>query len=150
VLGHALVGRIWRLDQGVRTDFLDNLLQGGDKIAWISNLSCAKHCWCVVTGERTLCETRTVYGDNQGFDEFPRLSGAWSEANYVQPGSVIFRLPDNLSAERVNALGCAGPTAVHGVIEVAGMMAGDTVVVLGSGPVGIASSMHVHLAGRRA
>ena len=28
-------------------------------------------------------------------------------------------------------------------------MAGDTVVVLGSGPVGIASSMHVHLAGRR-
>ena len=42
-----------------------------------------------------------VYGDNQGFDDFPRLSGAWSEANYVQPGSAIFRLPDNLSAERV-------------------------------------------------
>ena len=150
VLGHALVGRIWRLGQGVRTDFLDNLLQGGDKIAWISNLPCAKHCWCVVAGERTLCETRMVYGDNQGFDDFPRLSGAWSEANYVQPGSAIFRLPDNLSAERVNALGCAGPTAVHGVIEVAGITAGDTVVVLGSGPVGIASSMHAHLAGRRA
>jgi D-arabinose 1-dehydrogenase-like Zn-dependent alcohol dehydrogenase len=145
-----LVGRIRRLGQGVRTDFLDNLLQGGDKIAWISNLPCAKHCWCVVAGERTLCETRMVYGDNQGFDDFPRLSGAWSEANYVQPGSVIFRLPDNLSAERVNALGCAGPTAVHGVIEVAGITAGDTVVVLGSGPVGTASSMHAHLAGRRA
>ena len=53
----------------------------------------------------------------------------------MQPGSAIFRLPDNLSTERVNALGCTGSTAVHGVIEVAGMMAGDTVVVLGSGPV---------------
>ena len=36
---------------------------------------------------------------------------------------------------------------MHGVIEVAGITAGDTVVVQGSGPVGVASAMHAHLAG---
>ena len=36
---------------------------------------------------------------------------------------------------------------VRGVIEVAGITADDTVVVQGSGPVGIASAMYAHLAG---
>ena len=101
----------------------------------------------MVAGERTLCESRKVYGVNQRFDEFPGLSGKWSEASYLQPGSAIFRLPDELSAEQVIALGCAGPTAVHGVIEVAGIRVGDTVVVQGSGPVGTASTMYALLAG---
>jgi threonine dehydrogenase-like Zn-dependent dehydrogenase len=60
---------------------------------------------------------------------------------------VIFCLADDLSAEQVIALGCAGPTAVHGVIEFAGITVGDTVLLQGSGPVGIASAMYAHLAG---
>src|SRR5215207_3805530 len=147
VLGHEGVGRVWSLGEGVNTDFSGNPLREGDAIAWSSNVPCGRCHWCVVAGERTLCETRKVYGVNQRFDEFPRLSGAWSEAIYLQPGSAIFRVPGDLSPEHVIALGCAGPTAVHGVIEVAGITVGDTVVVQGSGPVGIASAMYAHLAG---
>jgi threonine dehydrogenase-like Zn-dependent dehydrogenase len=147
VLGHEGVGRIWHLGPGVHTDFSGNPLREGDAIAWSSNIPCGNCYWCVIAGERTLCETRKVYGVNQRFDEFPRLSGAWSEAIYLQPGSAIFRLPDDLPAEHVIALGCAGPTAVHGVIDVAGIAVGDTVVVQGSGPVGMASAMYAHLAG---
>ncbi len=147
VLGHEGVGRVWRLGEGVATDFSGNPLRDGDAIAWSSNIPCGQCYWCVVAGQRTLCETRKVYGVNQRFDEFPRLSGGWAEAIYLQPGSAIFRLPDNLSPEEMIALGCAGPTAIHGVIEVARITAGDTVVVQGSGPVGIASAMYAHLAG---
>ena len=147
VLGHEGVGRVWSLGDGVTTDFSGNRLREGDAVAWSSNIPCGQCYWCVVAGERTLCETRKVYGVNQRFDQFPRLSGGWAEAIYLQPGSAIFRLPDDLSAEQVIALGCAGPTAVHGVIEVAGITAGDTVVVQGSGPVGIASAMYAQLAG---
>ena len=39
---------------------------------------------------------------------------------------------------------------MHGVIEVAGIAAGETVVVLGSGPVGIASAMCAIWQARRA
>jgi threonine dehydrogenase-like Zn-dependent dehydrogenase len=147
VLGHEGVGRVWRLGEGVATDFSGNPLRIGDAIAWSSNIPCGQCYWCVVAGERTLCETRKVYGVNQRFDEFPRLSGGWAEAIYLQPGSAIFRLPHNLSPQEMIALGCAGPTAVHGVIEVAGITTGDTVVVQGSGPVGIASAMYAHVAG---
>ena len=147
VLGHEGVGRVWRLGQGATTDFSGNPLREGAAIAWSSNIPCGHCYWCVVAGERTLCETRKVYGVNQRFDEFPSLSGGWAEAIYLQPGSAIFRLPDDLAPEHVIALGCAGPTAVHGVIEVAGITAGDTVVVQGSGPVGVAAAMYAHLAG---
>jgi threonine dehydrogenase-like Zn-dependent dehydrogenase len=119
ILGHEAVGRVWKLGQGVSTDFSGNPLREGDFIAWSSNIPCGRCHWCVVAGERTLCETRKVYGVNQRFDEFPCLSGGWAEAIYLQPGSAIFRLPDG----------------------------GDTVVVQGSGPVGIASAMYAHLAG---
>ena len=147
VLGHEGVGRVWQIGEGVVTDFSGNPLREGDAIAWSSNIPCGHCFWCVVAGQRTLCESRKVYGVNQRFDEFPRLSGGWADAIYLQPGSAIFRLPDNLSPEEMIALGCAGPTAIHGVIEVAGITAGDTVVVQGSGPVGIASAMYAHLAG---
>ena len=147
ILGHEGVGRVGRLGEGVSSDFSGHPLREGDAIAWSSNIPCGRCHWCVVAGERTLCETRKVYGVNQRFDEFPRLSGSWAEAIYLQPGSAIFRLPDAVSSEHVIALGCAGPTAMHGVIDVAGITAGDTVVVQGSGPVGIASAMYAHLAG---
>jgi threonine dehydrogenase-like Zn-dependent dehydrogenase len=129
------------------TDFSGNRLREGDAVAWSSNIPCGQCYWCVVAGERTLWETRKVYGVNHRFDQFPRLSGGWADAIYLQPGSAIFRLPDDLSPEQVIALGCAGPTAVHGVFEVAGITAGDTVVVQGGGPVGIASAMYGQLAG---
>jgi threonine dehydrogenase-like Zn-dependent dehydrogenase len=147
VLGHEAVGRVERLGAGVETDFSGNPLREGDLVAWSSNIPCGTCYWCVVAGERTLCETRKVYGVNQRFDLFPRLSGGWAEAIYLQPGSAIFRLPDGITAEQAIALGCAGPTAVHGVLDIAGITAGDTVVVQGSGPVGIASAMYAHLAG---
>src|SRR5688500_6000846 len=147
ILGHEGVGRVTRLGEGVHTDFSGHPLREGDRIAWSSNIPCGRCHWCVVAGERTLCETRKVYGVNQRFDEGPRLSGSWAEAIYLQPGSAIFRLPDGVTPEHVIALGCAGPTAVHGVIDVTGVTAGDTVVVQGSGPVGVASAMYAHLAG---
>src|SRR5918995_4354939 len=67
VLGHEGVGRVLRLGEGVATDFSGIPLQEGDAIAWWSNISCGKWHWCVVAGERTLCETRKVYGVNQRF-----------------------------------------------------------------------------------
>ena len=147
ILGHEAVGRVETLGAGVETDFSGQPLRSGDVVAWASSIPCG-HChWCVVEGERTLCERRRVYGINQRFDEFPRLSGGWAEAIYLQPGSAIFKLPVGVTPEMVVALGCAGPTAYHGVVDVTGIKTGETVVVQGSGPVGLAAAIYAHLAG---
>jgi threonine dehydrogenase-like Zn-dependent dehydrogenase len=147
ILGHEAVGRVEKLGDGVTTDFNGQPLQEGDAIAWASSIPCGHCYWCVVEKERTLCETRKIYGINQRFDEGPRLSGGWAEFIYLQPGSAIFRLPDGITPEQAIALGCAGPTAVHGVLEIVGVGVGETVVVQGSGPVGLAAAMYAQLSG---
>jgi threonine dehydrogenase-like Zn-dependent dehydrogenase len=147
VLGHEAVGTVWRLGEGVTTDFASEPLREGDAIAWASSIPCGQCYWCVVERERTLCERRRVYGINQRFDVWPHLSGGWADYIYLQPGSAVFRLPMGIAPEQAIALGCAGPTAVHGVLEMTGIRTGDTVAVQGSGPVGIAAAMYAHLAG---
>ena len=147
ILGHEAVGTVLALGEGVERDFTGAPLRVGDTVAWTSSISCGTCHWCVVEGERTLCENRRVYGINQRFDEFPRLSGGFADVIYLQPGSAIFRLPAGVTPEMVIALGCAGPTAYHGVVDVTGIKVGETVVVQGSGPVGMAAAMYAHLAG---
>lgn len=147
VLGHEAVGRVARLGPGVERDFTGQPLRVGDAITWTSSIPCGRCHWCVVEGERTLCEQRRVYGINQRFDVFPRLSGGWAEAIYLQPGSAVFKLPAGVTPEQVIALGCAGPTAYHGVVDITGVTPGHTVVVQGSGPVGLAAAMYAHLSG---
>ncbi len=147
VLGHEAVGRVLALGEGVATDFDGEPLAVGDAIAWASSIPCGRCHWCVVEQERTLCQNRKVYGINQRWDEGARLSGGWAEAIYLQPGSAVFKLPAGVTAAQAIALGCAGPTAVHGVLEVVGVGVGETVVVQGSGPVGLAAAMYAHLAG---
>ncbi|MBA3413813.1 MAG: alcohol dehydrogenase catalytic domain-containing protein, partial [Chloroflexia bacterium] len=69
ILGHEAVGRVETLGAGVETDFTGQPLRPGDAIAWTSSIPCGRCHWCVVEGERTLCENRRVYGINQRFDE---------------------------------------------------------------------------------
>ena len=147
ILGHEAVGRVEKLGEGVTTDYNGEPLHVGDAIAWASSIPCGQCYWCVVEKERTLCEKRKIYGINQRFDVEPRLSGGWAEYIYLQPGSAIFKLPEGITPEQAIALGCAGPTAVHGVLEIVGVGVGETVVVQGSGPVGLASAMYAQLAG---
>lgn len=147
ILGHEAVGRVWQLGEGVTADFTGAPLRQGDGIAWSSNIPCGRCFWCVVEGERTLCADRTVYGVNQRFDAWPRLSGGWADYIYLQPGSAVFKLPEGTPPEHAISLGCAGPTAVHGVLDITKVDVGDTVVVQGSGPVGMAAAMYAHLSG---
>jgi threonine dehydrogenase-like Zn-dependent dehydrogenase len=147
ILGHEAVGRVWKLGEGVGTDFTGMPLREGDAIAWSSNIPCGRCYWCVIERERTLCADRKVYGVNQRFDQWPRLSGGWADYVYLQPGSAVFRLPDGITPEQAIALGCAGPTAAHGVLKITPVAVGETVVVQGSGPVGMAAAMYAHLAG---
>ena len=147
ILGHEAVGRVHALGEGVTTDFVGTPLAVGDAITWGSSIPCGRCFWCVVEKERTLCADRRVYGINQRSDQWPRISGGWADYLYLQPGSAVFRLPDGVAPEQAIALGCAGPTAVHGVLELTQVGVGDTVVVQGSGPVGMAAAMYAHLSG---
>jgi threonine dehydrogenase-like Zn-dependent dehydrogenase len=148
VLGHEAVGRVSQLGPGLTHDVLGNPLREGDWVSWLNNIACGRCSFCLVEQQPTLCTgSRKIYGINQRADQWPHISGGWGDYIYLQPGTVIVRLPEVATPQEVISLGCAGPTAVHGVLNEVRIRFGDTVVVQGSGPVGMAAAMYAQLQG---
>jgi threonine dehydrogenase-like Zn-dependent dehydrogenase len=147
--GHEAVGRIAALGEGLELDATGAPLAVGDLVGWASSIPCGRCRACVQHLQHSLCPTRTVYGINQTIDAWPHASGGWAERIYLQRGTTIVKLNDSMSPLDVIALGCAGPTAVHGVVGLLEIRVGESVVVQGSGPVGLASAMLAKLAGAR-
>jgi threonine dehydrogenase-like Zn-dependent dehydrogenase len=147
VLGHEGVGRVRALGEGVDRDSLGVELRVGDAISWGSNIACGHCVYCRDVAEPSLCENRRVYGINRSADVAPHLTGSWADVIHLDAGSTIVRLGEDAPSRAVIALGCAGPTTVHGVLGQTPPRVGETVIVQGAGPVGLAAAMYAQLAG---
>src|SRR5204862_7250754 len=102
-------------------------------------------CWhCLVAKAATRCPHRRVYGIMTSAAD--GLLGGWVERIEILPGVKVLPLPDAISAEDFMGGGCGLPTGFHAV-ERAGIALGDTVVVQGSGPVGLNAAIFAQLAG---
>ena len=91
---------------------------------------CSRCRWCA-EGLENLCRTPAA---KWGFD----TDGGFAQYLAV-PSRCLVTLPGSVSFEEAAVLGCAGTTAVHVVDTVATVSAGDVVVVLGAGGVGLAA-----------
>ena len=142
--GHINVGTIDSMD-GEVTDALGQPLDDGDLVTFLDVHETCNACWhCLVAKTTTRCPERRVYGITYGADE--GLLGGWSEKIYLKPGVKIVRLPQGLPPETFIAGGCALPTAFH-AIERGDVGLADTVVVQGSGPVGLMATALARIAG---
>jgi L-iditol 2-dehydrogenase len=74
------------------------------------------------------------------------LLGGWAERIELRPGVRVLPLPDGVDVLDFMGGGCGLPTGFHAV-ERAGIALGDTVVVQGSGPVGLNAAVFAMLAG---
>ncbi len=72
--------------------------------------------------------------------------GGWAERIYLRPGVRVLKLPTPLSADDVIGGGC-GLFTGFAAVERSGLTMGDTVVVQGSGPVGLAAAAFAQLRG---
>ncbi len=133
--GHVSAGVI----AAVRGDLLDvegRPIVEGQPVTFLDVHRTCGQCWyCLVAKASTRCPRRRVYGITYGLDDV--LAGGWSEMIYLRPGTRVLPL-DGVPLERFMAGGCGLPTAVHAV-ERAEIRLGDTVLVLGSGPVGLSA-----------
>ena len=142
--GHINVGVLEELN-GDLPDALGAPLHAGDLVTFLDVHETCNHCWhCLVAKATTRCPSRKVYGITYGAEE--GLLGGWSEVIYLKPGVKIMRLPEGLDAELAIAGGCALPTAFHAV-ERGQVGLGASVVVQGSGPVGLMACALSRLAG---
>jgi L-iditol 2-dehydrogenase len=143
--GHVSVGRIARL-RGALADVEGRPLSEGDPVTFLDVHRTCNACWfCLVAKATTRCPERRVYGLTYGLADGP--SGGWAEAIHLKPGTRLVRL-DGVDPERFMAGGCALPTALHAV-ERGRVGIGDTVLVLGSGPVGLSATALARMQGAR-
>jgi L-iditol 2-dehydrogenase len=142
VPGHVSVGRLSKI-RGQLHDVQGNAFREGDRVTFLDVHRTCNACWhCLVAKASTRCPQRKVYGITYGLDD--GLCGGWAEEIYLKPGVRCISL--NAEPELFMAGGCALPTALHAV-ERGEINIGDTVLVLGSGPVGLNAVIMAQLRG---
>jgi len=141
--GHVSIGTLERINGDLR-DVNGVPLHEGDRVTFLDVHGTCNACWhCLVAKATTRCPHRRVYGITYGLDD--GLTGGWARHLHLFPGVKIIRA-ESLSAEAFMAGGCSLPTALHAT-DRADIKLGDTVLVLGSGPVGLSSIIFAKMAG---
>src|SRR6266542_289031 len=132
--GHVTIGHLGQI-RGKLFDVEGRPLREGDRVTFLDVHRTCNACWyCLVAKASTRCPQRKVYGITYGLAD--GLCGGWSEQIYLKPGTHCIRV--EAQTEHFMAGGCALPTSLHAV-ERGEVALADTVLVLGSGPVGIST-----------
>lgn len=143
-LGHELAGVIVEIGDELTTDFMGKPIGVGSKLMLPPLMPCG-HCdWCIHYPETAnKCLTPVYYGRYLGFEKAPHLWGGWAEMVYVDfeelPGTKIYKLPDEMPL-RLGALSeplTSGIRALERAQRVNGFPWNATVVIQGTGPIGI-------------
>jgi len=137
-LGHELGGVLVEVGNEFKTDFMEKPLAVGSKVMIPPLMPCGRY-----PQSANKCLTPVYYGRYLGFDKPPHLWGGWAEYVYVDldmlPGTKVYKLPDDMSL-RLGALSEPLTSCIRAFNRAAragGFTWGDTVVIQGSGPIGI-------------
>src|SRR5687768_17684751 len=142
--GHVSAGTLDRV-RGPLTSLDGEPLSEGDRVAFFDvHRTCGRCRACTVHRTPTRCSARRVYGITDSASE--GLFGGWSQHIYLEPGVGIAKLPDAVSFEDYIGGGCGLLTAVH-ILERAALRPADTVLVQGTGAVGLSAIALARLGG---
>jgi 2-desacetyl-2-hydroxyethyl bacteriochlorophyllide A dehydrogenase len=132
-VGHEFVGVVEEVGSAIDT------LKPGDRIVVAFNTCCGQ-CYYCRRGLYAQCELSNTFG-------FGRLNGGQAEyARVPFADSSAVKVPDDVSDDQAIFVGDIFSTGFFGA-EQGGVKAGDTVVVIGCGPVGLFCQMSCHVMG---
>jgi L-iditol 2-dehydrogenase len=145
--GHVNCGRVLETS-GPLLDVEGRPVQVGQVVTFFDVFGTCGSCWhCLVARAGTRCPHRRVYGITTSAEE--GALGGWVEQIEIRPGVRVLPLPEGVDVVDFMGGGCGLPTGFHAV-ERAGVALGDTVVVQGSGPVGLNAAIFALLSGAQA
>jgi L-iditol 2-dehydrogenase len=142
--GHVSAGVLDAVRGPLRGLDGSDLLEGDRVVFFDVHRTCGRCRACTVHRTPTRCTARRVYGITDSASE--GLFGGWSQAIYLEPGVGLARLPDAVSFDDYIGGGCGLLTAVH-IIERATLRPGDSVLVQGTGAVGLSAIALARLSG---
>jgi L-iditol 2-dehydrogenase len=124
VAGHEFMGRIIKMGAGAGEKYG---LRVGDRAIAEIIVPCGK-CYYCKRGLYHLCVPHLVFG-------MVKYNGGWAKHMLYPRGSIVHKVPDNIcwnDAAVIEPLSCA----LHGV-DKARIQFGETVVIMGCGPIGL-------------
>lgn len=134
ILGHETMGIVEESGKGVHN------VKKGDRVIVPFPVACG-HCWYCNHNLYSQCDNSNDYGDVGGLFGYSNTFGGYDGGQaeylrvpYANVGPLV--IPKDLEDEQVLFLTDILPTSYWGV-DIAGVKPGDTVVVLGCGPVGL-------------
>jgi len=126
-MGHEFVGVVREVGPAVAQ------IKVGDRVVCSSMTSCGT-CWYCRRHSQPQCERRALFGFSGAY---PRLDGGQAEKVLIPNADRdLWKLPDDVSDDAAVFVADILSTAYRGV-ERADLHVGDTVAVVGCGPVGI-------------
>src|SRR6202165_1220348 len=146
VLGHEGAGTVIAVGPGVTN------VRPGDHVLLNWSPSCGI-CWFCMHGEPYLCEQtakawlRQYARLTDGTRLYAGLGTAAFGEETIVPSSAVLRLPPAVNLEGAALLGCAMLTGIGAVINSAEVQPGDSVVVFGTGGVGLSVLQGARLVG---
>jgi threonine dehydrogenase-like Zn-dependent dehydrogenase len=157
VLGHEISGKIVQIGKNAhRVMHCDDQLKVGDKIVLYDFLPC-NNCFMdnrYGTDYTVICEAPLSGYCDKG-DEWPHFKGGYGDYFYIQPGTYIWKVPENMEWERavLTEPFSMGIRAVEKAISIPSwknmqtLTFGGVVVVLGAGAIGILTAIAAKIAG---
>ena len=144
VLGHEGIGVVEELGAGLDRDSAGTPLAVGDRVYWQPVRPCYQCYPCTVLNDVSMCENAfaSIFGDAEA-----PTPASYSEYITLSGGLPFYRLPDDTPSDAVVAFGCAMPTMLQGMERLGGIAPGQSVVVQGCGPVGLAATLLARLSG---
>jgi threonine dehydrogenase-like Zn-dependent dehydrogenase len=135
ILGHEGIGTIVAT-AGRKEDVFGRELKAGDPVVWERGIMCGQCAYCVIKKQPALCPNRKTYGISLGCTEAPHFNGCYGEYLHLRARCHMLRLDEDIDPAVLVAATCSGATAAHAV-QLSNVDRGDTVLIVGPGPVGI-------------
>jgi L-iditol 2-dehydrogenase len=151
VQGHENVGVVEAVGPGGARAWDGVALAAGDRVVPAPNRPCGSCRFCTGDFPYYLCERLENYGNSLTAAEPPHLFGGWGELLYLRPGTPIFRVPDELPTDVAVLTELMSVThsldLASRLPRPGGLRSGDTVAVVGIGPLGLVHVIKAALLG---
>ena len=142
VHGHENSGIVVEMN-GDNIEYCGKPLKVGDRVTCCPNVICGECWYCRSVHGYPYCANHEGIGMTYYSDRFPYITGGWAEYMYLPPKSWIYKVPEYIPVEYSAMSELFVVTAIldrakeYAAYGGKGFHFGDTVVVQGSGPIGM-------------
>ena len=151
IMGHEGTGRVINSNNRFG-DVNGKSISVGSRIVW-AHPWCGHCFYCTVAGQPSMCDATVGYG--WGPSHVASLNGTFAKHLVVSAESKVLVVPEALDPALVSSATCALRTVMQAISRIPRIRFSDSVVILGSGPVGLyaaavalaAGAHQVHLFG---